>query len=367
LLLARLGEELSKAERVSTGVAGYLGQDDFCLLAPYDIDRMENLYGRLSNIMAELTSTIGFKPVFGVCMADGDTPVLDLLDRAKIALDYASKDYKTDICLYESEMYERDEAEYRILLDFQQGLAGNEFVVYFQPQCRISSGRIVGVEALVRWIKPDGTIVPPMEFIPTLERHGFITDLDCHVWDQVCSRLSAWIASGHTPTPVSVNVSQDDFYNIDVAGHFQQLAETYGIPTSLLKVEITESAIAEDSQLVIDAIGRLREAGFTVLMDDFGSGYSSLNMLTALPIDVLKLDMQFIRNICGNQKDCRLVGIMIEIARLLDVPVIAEGVETKEQVDLLKKMGCDVIQGYYFSKPLTAEDFSALIAAENGG
>ena len=361
-LLERVGEELGVAERVSTGVAGYLGQDDFCLVAPYNTDRMANLYNRLSGIMGELTSTIGFKPIFGVCIADNDTPILDLLDRAKIALGYAENDFKTDICLYESEMFERDESEYRVLLDFQQGLAENEFDIYLQPQCRISSGKIVGVEALVRWIKPDGSIVAPVDFIPVLEKHGFITDLDCYVWEQLCSNLHNWISEGRTPIPASVNVSQDDFYNIDVADYFIQLVKQYEIPTSLLKIEITESAIAEDSELVIEAIRQLREAGFVVLMDDFGSGYSSLNKLGSLNVDVIKLDAGFFRmDEQGERKGIRIVESIVNMAKTMALPIICEGVETQEQIDFLDSLGCRYIQGYYFYRPMPVSEFEELI------
>ncbi len=364
-LLSRMGEELTLAEEKSTGIAGYLGQDDFCLFAPYDPDRLTNLYTRLGNIITELTSAIGFKPVFGICITDESTPIIDLLDRARFALDYAKTDYKTDICLYEPEMHDRNESEYRILLDFQQGIRENQFITYLQPQCRVSTGKIIGAEALVRWLKPDGTIVPPDEFIPVLEHHGFITDLDCYVWDRVCNGISNWIKSGHTPIPISVNVSQEDFYNIDVAEHFKQLVEKYELPTSLLKIEITESAFVEDSDSFFEVIKQLRDFGFMVLMDDFGSGYSSLNRLGNLNVDVIKLDADFFRaDNEGKHKVIHIVESIINMTKTMAIPIICEGVETQEQIDFLESLGCRYVQGYYFYRPMPASDFMQLI--DNG-
>lgn len=362
LLLARLGEELGVAENRLGGVAGYLGQDDFCFIAPYHPDKISNLYNRLSGLITELTSAIGFKPIFGVCVLDDKTPFLDQFDHAKLALDYARTDYKTDIYLYEPSMQEKDEREYRILLDFQRALNENEFIIYLQPQCRISSGKIIGVEALVRWLKPNGEIVPPVDFIPVLEKHGFITDLDCYVWEMVCKNLRVWIDSGHQPIPASVNVSQDDFYNIDVADFFEQLIAEYNVPPSLLKIEITESAFADNSTALSDTIKRLRDAGFTVLMDDFGSGYSSLNRLGNLNVDVIKLDAAFFRmDETGKRKGIRIVESIVNMAKTMALPIICEGVETKEQIEFLDSLGCRYVQGFYYYRPMSVNDFETLI------
>ncbi len=362
LLLERLGQELAKAEKGSGGLAGYLGQDDFCLIAPYDMERTSYLYDKLSNLIGELADTIGFKPAFGISVADGHTSVLDLFDQAKRALDYARADYRTDICLYDPSMREKDSNEYRVLLDFQRGLQENEFIFYLQPQCRISSKHIVGAEALARWRKPDGTIVPPDEFVPILEKHGFITDLDCYIWDLVCAQMREWLDGGHAAVPVSVNVSQNDFYTIDVAEHFAQLVESYSIPPSMLKVEITESAFADGATSVSETIARLRDMGFTVMMDDFGSGYSSLNRLSNLNVDAIKLDAAFMRmDGDSRRKGIRIVESIIGMAKTMGMPIICEGVETAEQIEFLESLGCRYIQGFYFYKPMSVPDFKALI------
>lgn len=365
-LLSLIGAELALAEEASGGLAGYLGQDNFCLFAPYDEERVANLYNRLTAHIAELATAIGFKPVFGISIADGRTSFIDLFDKAKLAMEYAAADNRVDIRFYESSMRENDEHEYSVLLDFQQAIKNNEFVVFLQPQCRASSGAIVGVEALTRWIKPDGTVIPPLDFIPILEKHGFITDLDCYIWDRVCFQLREWINSGHKAVPVSVNVSQYDFYTIDVAEQFAHLAEKYGVVPSLLKIEITESAFAESGSKIEETIARLRDMGFMVLMDDFGSGYSSLNRLSNLNVDVIKLDANFLRmDEEDKRKSIHIVESIINMAKTMALPIICEGVETKEQVEFLDGLGCRYIQGFYFYRPMSSDEFEALVGNDD--
>jgi EAL domain-containing protein (putative c-di-GMP-specific phosphodiesterase class I) len=203
-------------------------------------------------------------------------------------------------------------------------------------------------------------MVSPGEFIPLFEDNGLIQKLDRFVWTEAASQIKKWNDEYGIYLPVSVNVSRVDIFNPMLGCILTDLVNINGFTPEKLLLEITESAYTDSSQEIIDTVKGLRNNGFKIEMDDFGSGYSSLNMLTSLPIDALKLDMKFIRNICENKKDSRLVEIMIQIARLLEVPVIAEGVETKEQMELLKSIGCDIIQGYYFSKPLPPEEFCKL-------
>ena len=365
-LLAMVGEELANAERASGGMAGYMGQDDFCLLAPYDEARIANLHERLSGLIAELATTIGFKPVFGISVADGRTPFIDLFDQARRALDHARKDAKADINLYDPVMRERQDREYRVLVDFQRGLQEEEFIPYLQPQCRMSTGKIIAAEALTRWVKNDGTIVPPDEFVPILEKHGFITDLDCFIWDRVCLQIRAWIDKGRKPVPVSVNISQNDFYSIDVPAHFARLLEEYDLPASLLKVEITESAFVENDADLQGAVRQLRDMGLMVLMDDFGSGYSSLNRLSGIEVDGIKLDAAFFDlEDADKRKGIRIVESIINMAKTMALPIICEGVETREQVEFLESLGCRYVQGFYFHRPLPKYDFESMLKDES--
>jgi len=365
-LLSLFGQELSKAEKASGGVAAYMGQDDFCLLAPYVEERIAHLYTRLSDIIAQLATSIGFRPVFGISVAEEDSTFMDLFDQARRALDYARGDFKIDINLYDPSMRELEDREYRVLVEFQRGLREEEFAVYLQPQCRMSTGKIFAAEALARWVKPDGTIVPPDEFVPILEKYGFVTDLDCFVWEHLCASLRAWIDKGRKPVPVSVNASQNDFYAIDVPAYFAHLIEEYNIPTELLKVEITESAIGENAYEVEDAVKQLREMGIMVLMDDFGSGYSSLNRLGGIEVDGIKLDAAFFRlDEAGKRKGIRIVESIINMAKTMAMPIICEGVETKEQVEFLEGLGCRFVQGYYFYEPMSKHKFEEFILDES--
>jgi EAL domain-containing protein (putative c-di-GMP-specific phosphodiesterase class I) len=195
------------------------------------------------------------------------------------------------------------------------------------------------------------------------EDNGLIRQLDKYVWNEAANQIKKWKEEGFN-VPVSVNVSRVDVFNPRLVDILSDIIKSSEIDSESLLLEITESAYSDNAQQIINTVMNLRENGFKIEMDDFGSGYSSLNMLCSLPIDALKLDMEFIRNICDNKKHFRLVGIMIDIARILEVPVIAEGVETKEQLDLLEDLGCDIIQGYYFSKPLPAEELTALLKSE---
>ncbi|MBQ9042085.1 MAG: EAL domain-containing protein [Eggerthellaceae bacterium] len=361
-LLAEIGARLSKEEQTAGGLAGYRGGDDFCLLTPFDKDRIDNLFDDLCAIVSARRSAVGFMPVFGISMVEGPITSMDLLDQAIIAAGKAKADFRKRICIFRQPMREQEEKEYRILSDFLRGLENGEIFFELQPQCRMSTGKIVGVEALARWRRADGTMVSPLDFIPVLERHGFVTTLDCYIWEEVCSNLQAWVASGRTPIPVSVNVSQVDFYLIDIPDYFQGLVDQYELDPSLLKIEVTESAYVNNMAVIHDATTRLREKGFLVLMDDFGSGYSSLNTLRDLSVDVIKLDAQFLR--IRDDKDHKGIHILesvINMAKSMNLPIISEGVETEEQSQFLERQGCRYVQGYKFYRPMSPEQFEEII------
>ena len=364
-LLADFGARLSAEEEEVGGLAAYRGNDDFCLLAPYDRSRIDELFDDLCDIVAERSAQAGFIPVFGISVIDGPISQLELLDQAVIAAKKAKADFRKRICVFQSPMREDDDREYRILSEFRRGLESGEIFFQLQPQCRVSTGKIVGAEALVRWRRADGTMVAPLDFVPALEHHGFVTNLDCFIWEEACMWLRAWIDAGHKPIPVSVNVSQVDFYAIDVAEHFIWLVGEYELDPSLLKIEVTESAYVNNVAVIADAAKRLREKGFLVLMDDFGSGYSSLNTLRTLDVDVIKLDAQLIQvGKDETHKGVHILESIIGMAKSLSLPIIAEGVETEEQSDFLEGQGCRYVQGYKFYQPMNVEDLEAIIADE---
>ncbi|MBQ9458454.1 MAG: EAL domain-containing protein [Oscillospiraceae bacterium] len=360
-LLAEVGALLKSIEEQTGGLAGYLGQDDFALLMPYDKAGVEKLYGDCHKLIIERGTSVGFMPAVGVCMTDGASGVEELYDHAALAGRHAKENFHHRIRVFDSSMVRQTEEDYRILSDFQKALRDRELFIMLQPQCRIDTGHIVGAESLVRWKKADGKMVSPGVFVPVLERYGFVTDLDKFVWEEVCRWQRQWIDGGNTPLPVSVNVSQIDIFSIDVAAYFDALIKKYDLPVDVIKVEITESAYVGDDA-VADTVTRLRERGFLVLMDDFGSGYSSLNMLRNLNVDIIKLDAQFLRMNANDRKGVHILESIVNMAKTMGVPIIVEGVETGEETEFIKSLGCRYVQGYYFYRPVPAADFEALIA-----
>lgn len=220
---------------------------------------------------------------------------------------------------------------------------------------------MAGAEALVRWNHPEWGMQSPAEFIPLFEKNGFITKLDQFVWDRACAALQSWDEKGYPAISVSVNVSRADIYNADIADILIKTVRKYRLPPSRLHLEITESAYTENPKQIIDTVGRLRELGFVIEMDDFGSGYSSLNMLNQMPLDVLKLDMKFIQVETAKPVNQGILRFIMGLARWMNLSVVAEGVETREQLVRLREIGCDYVQGYYFAKPMPCGEFEALL------
>ncbi len=362
-LLVQIGECLSLMAGAVGGLACYLGQDDFALVIPYGEEELKLLYNNLHELIMEHGTSVGFMPAVGVCLADGRSSIEELFDRAAQASQHAKENYHQRVRIFEKEMYQKTEQDYQILSDFQQALHNKELFFELQPQCEIEGGRIVGAESLARWKKADGTMVSPGVFVPVLEQYGFVTDLDKFVWEEVCAWQKKWIESGHTPLPVSVNVSQIDIFAIDVPAYFDQLIHRYSLPVDVIKIEITESAYVGDDA-VVDTVGRLREKGFLVLMDDFGSGYSSLNMLRNLNVDIIKLDAQFLRMGGNDKKGVQILESIVGMAKSMEAPIIVEGVETGEETEFIRNLGCRYVQGYYFFRPMTVTDFEMLISDE---
>lgn len=290
---------------------------------------------------------------------DPASPVSIMCDRAVIALRTVKGSYFDRVALYDPGMREALVLEREVVAGVESALREDRIELFLQPKCNIRTGKIVGAEALARWRHPERGIVAPGEFIPLIERNGLVRSLDLRVWEKTAAWIRGLIDEGVQPVPVSVNVSRADIYLVDVAAELHALVERYGIEPSLIEVEITESAYSERPDRIVAAFDALAERGFTVLMDDFGSGYSSLNMLKDINVDVLKIDMRFLDRDDRRSKD--IMESVIRMARWLDLPVIAEGVETREQVNFLLDVGCSYAQGYYYARPMEAAAFEALL------
>lgn len=290
---------------------------------------------------------------------DPASPVSIMCDRAVIALRTVKGSYFDRVALYDPGMREALVLEREVVAGVESALREDRIELFLQPKCNIRTGKIVGAEALARWRHPERGIVAPGEFIPLIERNGLVRSLDLRVWEKTAAWIRGLIDEGVQPVPVSVNVSRADIYLVDVAAELHALVERYGIEPSLIEVEITESAYSERPDRIVAAFDELAERGFTVLMDDFGSGYSSLNMLKDINVDVLKIDMRFLDRDDRRSKD--IMESVIRMARWLDLPVISEGVETREQVNFLLDVGCSYAQGYYYARPMEAAAFEALL------
>lgn len=284
-------------------------------------------------------------------------PVDQMCDRAHMALNKIKGNYMNRYAYYDASMRDLMLQEQMIVRDMNYALQEHQFTIFLQPVYSLNSQHIISAEALVRWFHPANGMISPGKFIPVFERNGFIVKLDRFVWEEVCRFLKAQRDAGEKVIPVSVNVSRMNFYNLDLLEFLLGLLEKYELEPWMLKLEITESAYTDNPHQLISVVKVFREEGFPVLMDDFGSGYSSLNMLKNLPVDVLKIDMAFVRELEKSERARAILKSIMRLAFDLGMGVVVEGVETKAQVDFLASIGADDIQGYYFSKPLPVPDF----------
>lgn len=345
------------------GIDAYLGGDNFVAFLPDDDEVLNNIRQKIIKKFSKWNNTSAFFPLFGVYTIK-DTSVLPELmyDHAMLALSHAEEDYKWHICRYTMEMESCLEEEVYLLAAIEEGLEKGEFTFFAQPQCNIATGQIVGAEALVRWQKPDGEVLLPGGFIPVLEKNKMIDQLDRYVWEKVCQWLKGWIDQCYSPVPISINVSRIDIYAMDVPKYIFSLLEKYQIPEHLIKIKITESAYTENNNRISHAVNTFRNRGLVVMMDDFGCGYSSLNMLKNIPVDVLKLDMRFLQfKEEERQKSANILESIVNMAGLLHLPIVVEGVENESQEKFVQKLGCRYIQGFYYYKPLPIKKFEELL------
>ncbi len=322
----------------------------------------QNDYSFILNELKTLDQTI----IYRMGIYENVDKNIDLsirFDRAKLASDKIKTSIIKNIEFYNEKMREKELYEEQLINDFSNALINNEFEVYYQPKFNIKGKTpyLSSAEALVRWNHPKLGLITPSSFIPLFEENGLIQKLDHFVWNEVGKKIKEWKDKLGFYVPISVNVSRIDMYEPDFIDTLLKIIKDNDLKPEDLYLEITESAYTSDSNQIIMIAKNLRSLGFLIEMDDFGTGYSSLNMISMLPIDVLKLDMVFVKSAYEIKNDTKIVEIIIDIAKYLSVPIIAEGVETEEQLNSLKELGCDVIQGYFFSKPIKAKEFEKFI------
>jgi EAL domain-containing protein (putative c-di-GMP-specific phosphodiesterase class I) len=260
-------------------------------------------------------------------------------------------------------MRERELLHQRLLNDLRAALDESQFVVYYQPKynVQVDPPRLGSAEALIRWKHPELGMISPGDFIPLFEGNGLISLVDDFVWHEAANQVAVWREKFGITLPVSVNLSRSDVFDPTLMERLTDLVKDNGLDFDDIKLEVTESSYTNNGQELVEVVADMRDLGFMIEMDDFGTGYSSLNMLSEMPFDVLKMDMRLVRNIEKSEKDLRLVKLILDIARYLDVSVVAEGVETQGQLDLLRDGGCDLVHGFFFSRPLPPEEFEELI------
>lgn len=347
-------------------LTGYFGNDDFVLFMPYNKELTERICPDIAALVQARSKKISVLPAVGIYeIADTDERIFSMYDRAKFACTAVKGNYAERTKKFDSAMLEKLESELILFSDIQTALRNKEFTFYLQPKCHLKTGKIVGAEALVRWVHPEKGLVMPGVFIPFLERSGLISGVDTVIWEDACRWLRQMLDRGGKVLPVSVNVSRADLYAMDVPSYFVELVQKYHLTPELLEIEITEGVYAEDDRFIGLVVDKLHSAGFHVLMDDFGSAYSSLNMLQSITMDVLKLDMRFLRfDGQKTEKSRTLIETVSAMARNLGFRLIVEGVETSEQRDFLVKIGCCYGQGYFFYRPLSRDAYEKLLEDE---
>ncbi len=339
-------------------IYGRLSSDRFAVCIPKKIFNESALLKHIHKVDS-LPENSSFKVHIHIGVYEVTDPNLRvsvMCDRANLAIRTIKDSYQNIVAYYNSHLREDFINEQKVISEFENALKTKQFKAYVQPQIT-ADGRINGGEVLVRWLHPDG-IIPPYKFIEIFEQTGLISRLDSYMWELACIQLDKWNKEGRTNYYLSVNISQKDFYLLDVYEVITSLVTRYNINPRSLHLEITETAIMNNPAVQLKLISRLREFGFLIEIDDFGSGYSSLNTLKDLTADVLKIDMGFLKHTENREERSKtILRMIISLAKSLDMEVITEGVETKEQVNFLTEFGCDIFQGYFFAKPMPVEEF----------
>lgn len=364
-ILRCIGGAIRAYLSTADGMASRFEADQFGIFCSHQDD-----YGVMRDALQEsvnlVSPNVNIHLRMGVSLwQEGVEPVV-MFDRARAACSMARGDYLHPLKVYNEDMLRSEMLNQQLLNDLRRAVEERQFKVFYQPKYDVQSNppRLNSAEALIRWQHPEFGLISPAVFIPLFEGNGLIGVVDEFVWNEAARQVAYWRDEYGFTLPVSVNISRSDIFDTTLVDRLQALVSDNDLVQANLKLEITESAYTDNAKELISVIDSLRDLGFEIEMDDFGSGYSSLNMLSEMPFDVLKMDMKFIRNIETNEMDRRLVNLIMDIARNFEVLVVAEGVETQGQLEILQGVGCDIVQGYYFSRPLPPEEFEELIIKE---
>lgn len=367
-VLISVANELERISMVFDDyVYGRLENDVFAVCMPYKEENIDLLAKAVQINLKKVNKDYNIKVSCGVyIIKDRTMDVSEMYDRAFLAAKNCKGKFVESVAYYDDSMIENMRQEQFIINEVNKAIDEEQFEVFLQPKINLVTDKSYGAEALVRWRHPEKGMISPGEFIPVYERNGIIGRLDQYMWRRVCMLLRRWLDEGKNPNPISVNVSRVNIYNPHLVEILKNLITEYRIPAGLLNLELTESAFMEDQALVMKTMSRLHNIGFKIMMDDFGSGYSSLNVLKDMEVDYLKVDMKFLQQDQEfNGKGEKVLTSVIRMAKWLHLPSIVEGVETIEQVDFLKCIGCEYAQGFYYAKPMPIEEYEAFLEKEN--
>lgn len=341
---------------------GRIESDIFGICIPFEKKDCEQMIHCLIDRILSYSTNFALEPSFGIYQIEENTmPVETMFILATMASRKIKNRYQDYIGIYDERLGQQIMQEQEVFNDMRPALENEEFVIYFQPKYDGYTQQPYGAEALIRWKHPKKGLISPAQFIPVLEKNGFIEKLDYYVWEKVCQYLKKWMSQGMTPAPISVNMSRVDCSNANLPDRLSWLVKKYDIPPGLLQLELTETAYMDNPEFVNNMICELRKRGFRIMMDDFGSGFSSLNTLKDIQVDYLKLDMKFLFSRSNDFKSKRILSSVVSMAKWLRLKVIAEGVETEEQFEFLKRIQCDYIQGYYFARPMPISEYEKKI------
>ena len=360
-ILIQLAASMAR-EVLGKGACGRLGADvfAFCMREEdFDLEAILQSQRFLSDNLGLAYNLVVHNGVYPI--TEPEAEIATMCDRANMARSTVKGDYNKRYAYYDEPMREAILAEQEILNDMQRALENGAFVLYLQPIYSLNFEKPISAEAFVRWKHPEKGIIEPGKFISLFEHNRFITNLDHYMWEMTCRYLANRRERGLAPLPISVNVSRVNLFQPDLVSDLMDLLAKYDLTPSMLRLEITESAYMDDPTQLVTASEKLRKAGFKILVDDFGSGYSSLHMLKDIPLDVLKLDMRFLSDMEPSSRAATVLLGVIRIAQSLGMVTVAEGVETKFQLEFLRSAGCDNIQGFFYAKPLPVDEFEAFL------
>lgn len=363
-LLVHMAEELTKLGKGKELIIGRFNSDHYYMCMTEADFLSMNFPKRFKTFLEDIDVTV----IYGVYQVkDKEIPINIMCDRASLAAHDADHKRAEYIRYYTEEERSKLLKEQEIINNVEKALEEHQFTVYIQPKYNIYENKIIGGEALVRWIHPQNGMISPGDFIPILEKNGFITQLDYYVWEETCRFMSGLKKQGYTNIPISINVSRAHFYGKELLDKLEELIGKYQLSPGDIELEITETICAEDPDIIYRKVEDLQRYGFKIAMDDFGSGYSSLNMLKEMPLDILKMDLRFLsgdETKEQQEKSRHILRTLISLAHSMHLYVIMEGVETESQIDFLKEAGCACAQGFVYSRPIAASAFEEMLSAQ---